>query len=95
MHWSHGSFGYFPTYSLGSFYAARFFATAQLQLQNLENGVSRKRKTADLLQWLRDNIHSQGRFSEELCGRTVPGKPFDVTYFIDYLLRKYTAIYTL
>ena len=28
VHWSHGSFGYFPTYSLGSFYAAQFFATA-------------------------------------------------------------------
>ena len=24
IHWSHGSFGYFPTYSLGSFYAAQF-----------------------------------------------------------------------
>ena len=29
VHWSHGSFGYFPTYSLGSFYAAQFFAKAQ------------------------------------------------------------------
>ena len=28
VHWSHGSFGYFPTYSLGSFYAAQFFAAA-------------------------------------------------------------------
>ena len=28
VHWSHGSFGYFPTYSLGSFYAAQFFASA-------------------------------------------------------------------
>ena len=26
VHWSHGSFGYFPTYSLGSFYAAQFYA---------------------------------------------------------------------
>jgi carboxypeptidase Taq len=24
VHWSHGSLGYFPTYSLGSFYAAQF-----------------------------------------------------------------------
>lgn len=29
IHWSHGSFGYFPTYSLGSFYAAQFYAKAR------------------------------------------------------------------
>ncbi|MGB0932627.1 MAG: carboxypeptidase M32, partial [Chitinophagales bacterium] len=28
IHWSHGSLGYFPTYSLGSFYAAQFYAQA-------------------------------------------------------------------
>ena len=95
VHWSHGSFGYFPTYSLGSFYAAQFFATAQLQLQDLEKEMA-EGKTANLLQWLRDNIHNKGRFytSEELC-KAVTGKTLDVAYFIDYLLRKYTAIYTL
>ena len=25
IHWSHGSFGYFPTYTIGSFYAAQFY----------------------------------------------------------------------
>jgi carboxypeptidase Taq len=95
VHWSHGSFGYFPTYSLGSFYAAQFFATAQLQLQDLEKEMA-EGKSANLLQWLGNNIHSKGKFytSEELC-KAVTGKPLDVTYFIDYLLRKYTAIYTL
>ena len=29
IHWSHGSIGYFPTYSLGSFYAAQFFQQAE------------------------------------------------------------------
>ncbi len=27
VHWSHGSFGYFATYSLGSFYAASILGT--------------------------------------------------------------------
>jgi carboxypeptidase Taq len=31
VHWSHGSFGYFPTYSLGSFYAAQFFARKNIR----------------------------------------------------------------
>ena len=33
IHWSHGSFGYFPTYSLGSFYAAQFYAQAKKRLR--------------------------------------------------------------
>jgi carboxypeptidase Taq len=40
VHWSHGSFGYFPTYSLGSFYAAQFFSTAKQQIPDLENKLS-------------------------------------------------------
>ena len=95
VHWSHGSFGYFPTYSLGSFYAAQFFATAKQQLQNLDRDLAQG-KTSGLLQWLREHIHNQGRFytSEELC-QAVTGTPLDVTYFTHQLLEKYTAIYTL
>ena len=35
VHWSHGSFGYFPTYSLGSFYAAQFFSMAEKNIPGL------------------------------------------------------------
>ncbi|HYE53234.1 MAG TPA: carboxypeptidase M32, partial [Chitinophagaceae bacterium] len=35
VHWSHGSFGYFPTYSLGSFYAAQFFEQAKQDVPEL------------------------------------------------------------
>jgi carboxypeptidase Taq len=95
VHWSHGSFGYFPTYSLGSFYAAQFFKTAELQLKDLNNEIA-EGNTANLLQWLRTNIHNKGRFytSEELC-KAVTGQTLDVIYFTDYLLDKYTSIYTL
>ena len=50
VHWSHGSFGYFPTYSLGSFYAAQFFDVAKKQLQSLETEVATG-NTGSLLQW--------------------------------------------
>jgi carboxypeptidase Taq len=95
VHWSHGSFGYFPTYSLGSFYAAQFFQTAKSQLNNLETSIE-KGDTSSLLNWLRQNIHSKGRFftSEELC-REVTGTGLDVNYFVDYLLDKYVSIYNL
>jgi carboxypeptidase Taq len=95
VHWSHGSFGYFPTYSLGSFYAAQFFSTATQQLSNLETELSQG-QNKNLLEWLRTNIHSKGRYftSEQLC-KEVTGNTLNSSYFVDYLLQKYATIYNL
>lgn len=95
VHWSHGSFGYFATYSLGSFYAAQFYAAAQQQINGLEPAIE-KGDTQPLLQWLRKAIHTKGRYftSEELC-KEVTGKTLDVSYFKTYLLQKYQSIYNL
>ena len=40
MHWSHGSFWLFPTYSLGSFYAAQFFSAMQNEYADLDKQVA-------------------------------------------------------
>ncbi|MGV3658066.1 MAG: carboxypeptidase M32 [Chitinophagaceae bacterium] len=95
VHWSHGSFGYFPTYSLGSFYAAQFFAQVQKAIPGLQQQISQG-QVAPLLNWLRTEIHAKGRYftSEELC-RQVTGEGLQVRHFMDYLLTKYTAIYNL
>src|SRR5215203_5737815 len=89
VHWSHGSFGYFPTYSLGSFYAAQFYQMAKKQITNLDTEVETG-NTASLLSWLRDNIHSKGRYhtNAELC-KEVTGTGLDAGYFVDYVLDKY------
>ena len=93
IHWSHGSFGYFPTYSLGSFYAAQFFDSARKQLPNLAVDI-RQGKTAALLSWLRENVHLHGRTytSEELCLK-ISGEGLNTRFFLDYLLDKYRKIY--
>jgi carboxypeptidase Taq len=93
VHWSHGSFGYFPTYSLGSFYAAQFFAAAENQLTGLHEAIGAG-NTAPLLAWLREHIHRWGRryTSEELCQKAT-GKSLEIKYFLDYLLGKYVNIY--
>lgn len=94
VHWSHGSFGYFPTYSLGSFYAAQFFAKAKSELAELDNELARG-NTMPLLEWLRENIHQKGRYftSEELC-RTVTGEGLNGAYFLSYVRDKYGVIYS-
>jgi carboxypeptidase Taq len=93
VHWAHGSFGYFPTYSLGSFYAAQFFTTATGAVPFMEVEL-RNGNTGLLMDWLAVNIYQYGRTltSEELC-REVSGKPLDIQYFLDYILAKYQNIY--
>lgn len=93
IHWSHGSFGYFPTYSLGSFYASQFFTAAKKELPALEDQVLPGNLT-ELLGWLRNQIHVKGRTytSEELC-KQVTGKPLQIDDFTDYILHKYKLIY--
>jgi carboxypeptidase Taq len=95
VHWSHGSFGYFPTYSLGSFYAAQFMNKAEAAipglLQLMEQG-----DTTLLLKWLREKIHIHGRqfTAAELC-KMVTGETLSFSYFMDYAKMKYGAIYEL
>jgi carboxypeptidase Taq len=93
VHWSHGSFGYFPTYSLGSFYAAQFYQSAVNQDVNI-NKTLQEGQTGPLLEWLRTHIHRFGRRfrSEELC-QAATGSGLDIRYFLDYLLKKYVIIY--
>ncbi len=42
VHWSHGSFGYFPTYSLGSFYAVQFYDRAEKDVPGLKKILCRE-----------------------------------------------------
>lgn len=94
VHWSHGSFGYFPTYSLGSFYAAQFYGTAAREIP-LEEQI-RKGQFQPLLSWLRNAVHQHGRKypSEELCLK-ISEKALNTEYFLTYLLDKYRNIYQL
>jgi len=95
VHWSSGSIGYFPTYTLGNLSAAQFFAKANEQITDLEYQISRG-DFSELLGWLRRNIHSQGsRYLPRDLIRHVTGEDLDSKYLIDYLNRKYTKIYML
>jgi carboxypeptidase Taq len=93
VHWAHGSFGYFPTYSLGSLYAAQFYNSAVKQIPNLETHLE-KGDTAQLLLWLKKNIYDKGRLfnSEEIC-KMATGSGLDPNFFLNYLHKKYQSVY--
>jgi carboxypeptidase Taq len=89
VHWAFGAFGYFPTYSLGSFYAAQFFAQAEKDIPNLRKQIS-KGKNEELLTWLREKIHRHGKFysAEDLC-KKVTGETLNFDYFMRYAEEKF------
>ena len=89
VHWAHGSFGYFPTYSLGSFYAAQFFKTACSQVKGLKKQIATG-NTTPLLVWLKSNIYRHGKTynAEQLC-KKVTGGGLDIEFFMDYVREKY------
>jgi len=93
IHWSHGGFGYFPTYSLGSFYAAQFFDKAKEDIPELVNQIEQG-NMMELLNWLRTNIHQHGKLysADQLC-KNITGKSLDFSHFMNYAKEKYGAIY--
>lgn len=95
VHWSHGSFGYFPTYSLGSFYAAQFMHMAYKQIENLEEKI-KNGNLLPLLEWLRTNIHQFGKqyTAEEIC-KKISDEVLNFNYFMNYAKKKYSFIYNL
>jgi carboxypeptidase Taq len=95
VHWSHGSFGYFATYSIGSLYAAQFFAALLKQIPLIETEIANGNNSS-VLKWLQTNIYDYGRYytSENLC-KKVTGETLSSQYFMDYVEKKYRNIYNI
>lgn len=94
VHWADGEFGYFPTYALGSAYAAQFTDTMRKDID--VDDLLRNNHYDQIEAWLREHIHRYGFRYEapEIMVKTT-GKPFDVNYYLDYLEDKYTRLYNL
>ncbi len=92
-HWSGGSFGYFPSYALGSAYGAQMLRSMERDM-DVWGGVS-KGDLAGVTGWLREHIHKYGCMLDpadivkNACG------DFDPTAYTDYLTKKYSALYGL
>jgi len=95
IHWSHGSFGYFPTYSLGSVMAAQLYAAAEDDIDDLD-GKIRNGNFEPLHDWLTENVHRHGaRYETNDLVEEATGEAFTADYFLDYVREKYGALYDL
>ncbi|WP_435151485.1 carboxypeptidase M32 [Haladaptatus sp. DFWS20] len=95
IHWSHGSFGYFPTYSLGSVLAAQLYSKAEEDIPDLEDQI-RAGEFDDFHDWLTTNVHQHGCLytTDELI-EVATGEAFTADYFLDYVNEKYPELYNL
>src|SRR5579883_1441572 len=89
IHWFDGSWGYFPTYTLGAMIAAQLFETARAALGGLEAAIASGR-FGPLLAWLRDKVHSQGSLmsTAELV-ENATGRPLGTQSFERHLRARY------
>lgn len=88
IHWSQGYIGYFPTYLLGSLFAAQSFATFQLNEpweDDFEIG-----DFASLLGWLRKDVHELGHVTDfgQLV-QEVTGEPLNPQYWLGHVSARY------
>ena len=94
VHWSGASFGYFPTYALGSAYSAQWMQALR-KVMDVEATLKANNFKA-IKAWLADKIHRHGGVYEpsELL-MSVTGESFNPQYYVDYLVQKATALYQL
>jgi carboxypeptidase Taq len=89
IHWAWGSFGYFPTYTVGNLYAASYFAAARRELAGLEDEIARG-ELRPLRDWLGRNVHAVGRRrTAEQIAQDVTGTGLTDEDFRAYLEAKY------
>lgn len=94
IHWAGGSFGYFPTYALGSAYSAQFYNAMKKDL-NIDEAFSSENLKA-VNKWLEENVHQYG--DSKTPGdilKDATGEDFNPKYYVDYLLDKYRKLYNL
>ena len=94
-HWSGGSFGYFPTYALGSAYDAMFVPAMCRDGVDL-NGACASGDLTPVRAWLGEHIWQWGRAKDapELI-KGACGMAFDARYYCSYLQDKFTTLYEL
>jgi carboxypeptidase Taq len=81
VHWSGGSFGYFPSYALGCLIAAQLWEAMQAQIGSREDDL-RRGEVAPIQGWLGEHVHRYGRrmdtipLLERATGRALEIEPF-------------------
>src|SRR5262249_10578707 len=89
IHWPGGTWGYFPTYTLGAMTAAQLFAAAVKADPSIPAALA-KGEFQPLMAWLRREVHGRASLlaTPELI-KAATGKTLDAGFFTAHLERRY------
>lgn len=91
IHWSGASFGYFPTYALGSAYASQFYKAMRRDIDI--DTILLSGDLTEMFVWLHQNIHQfSGTIPTQELILKVSGEPFNPNYYIKYMIEKYSNL---
>lgn len=95
VHWSMGSIGYFPTYSMGNLLSYQIWNKLEAEVGDTSKWMAAG-EFEPILSWLQKSIYSQGRkYSPKDLVMRVTGKPMGAEDYVAGLKKKYSAIYSL
>ncbi|EGU61056.1 thermostable carboxypeptidase 1 [Vibrio nigripulchritudo ATCC 27043] len=88
IHWTDGSFGYFPSYTLGAMYAAQFMSTIRPSI-DVDSAI-RSGDLSPIFTWLSDNIWSKGSLlaTDDLV-KNCTGETLNPKHFKEHLINRY------
>ncbi|KKI85261.1 carboxypeptidase M32 [Shouchella clausii] len=95
VHWSSGSFGYFPSYALGYIYAAQMKQAMLNDLPNFDQLLEQE-QIGVIREWLTKHVHRYGSLKkpQEIIA-DITGKSIDAKPLLSYLTEKYSNLYEL
>ncbi|UWG46911.1 Zn-dependent carboxypeptidase, M32 family [Halanaeroarchaeum sp. HSR-CO] len=95
IHWSHGNFGYFPTYSMGSVLSAQLYAAADEAIDDLDEHLAAG-EFEPLGDWLTTQVHRHGsRMTTDDLVKSATGESYAADHFLAYVTEKYGELYDL
>jgi len=85
VHWGAGSFGYFPSYALGSMIAAQLWEAMEAEIGPREQDL-RSGEVAPISAWLAERVHRHGRRLDTLeLVQAATGSAIEVEPFLRYV----------
>ena len=89
VHWSDGSFGYFPSYTLGAMVAAQWFAAMRRATPDLDARIAAG-DLVHMFEWLNANVWSQAsRWETPELVQRASGEPLNPAHFHAHLEARY------
>ncbi|MFY7882900.1 MAG: carboxypeptidase M32 [Fimbriimonas sp.] len=93
VHWSMGSIGYFPTYSMGNILSYQIWNALSRDVKDPFKKIANG-DFAPILGWLQENMYSKGKkYTPKELVQRMTGESINPKYYLEGLEAKYREIY--